>query len=43
MSDVLNLQDEGPEVPSEEKGSYLSIGFCRNSFKSFAFCKISPV
>ena len=43
MSDVLDMQEEGPEVPLEEKSSFVSVGFCRNSFKSFAFCKISPV
>lgn len=43
MSDVLNLQSDDPEVPAEEKGSYVSVGFCRNSFKSWAFCKVSPV
>jgi hypothetical protein len=38
MSDVLNLQDDQPEVPQEEKRSNWSIAACHNSYKSLAAC-----
>ena len=38
MSDVLNLQDDPTEAPDEDKGSWVSIGFCHKSYKSLAFC-----
>lgn len=43
MSDVLHMQNEDPDTADEEKASYVSVGFCRNSFKSFAFCQLGPV
>lgn len=42
MSDVLNLQDEPTEAPGEDKRSNWSVAFCRNSYKSFAACAVSP-
>jgi hypothetical protein len=41
MSDVLNLQEDSPEVPDEEKRSNPSYVFCAGetrSNKSWAFC-----
>lgn len=40
MADILNLQDEYPDVPREEKASNQSWGFCRNSYRSYAFCLV---
>lgn len=41
MADVLNMQDANPdEAPREEKGSHVSWGFCRNSYKSWGFCAV---
>ncbi|MFT4297075.1 MAG: hypothetical protein QM582_16865 [Micropruina sp.] len=38
MAEILNLQEEHPDVPKEEKASHQSWGFCHNSYRSFAFC-----
>ncbi len=41
MSDVLNLQEDGPEVPEEEKksnSSWVLCGGTNKSNKSWAFC-----
>jgi hypothetical protein len=38
MSDVLELQDDQPENPGEEKGSWVSVAFCNKSYRSIALC-----
>lgn len=38
MSDVLNMQDETPDTPGEEKGSWVSVAACHNSHWSIAVC-----
>lgn len=38
MSEVLNLQQEDPDTPGEEKGSWVSVLACRKSYASIAFC-----
>ncbi|WP_269778950.1 hypothetical protein [Propioniciclava soli] len=37
MADIIDLQDSD-EVPAEEKGSFVSYAFCRNSYRSEKFC-----
>ena len=37
-AEILNLQEEHPDVPNEEKASKRSWGFCHNSYQSYAFC-----
>lgn len=38
MSEVLHLQEDQPEVPGEDKGSWLSVAACHNSYRSLALC-----
>jgi hypothetical protein len=40
MSDVLKLQDDQPEAPDEEKGSWVSVLACHKSYRSLAFCLV---
>lgn len=38
VSDVVELQDQDPESPDEEKVSNVSYSACHNSFQSQAWC-----
>lgn len=38
MADVIDLQDDNPEAPQEEKASHVSYAACRNSYRSEFFC-----
>lgn len=38
MSDVVNLQQQDPEAPDEEKASNVSYSACNNSYRSQAWC-----
>lgn len=38
MADVIDLQEESPELPGEEKASNVSYVACNNSYHSQAFC-----
>ena len=39
MGEILDLQNHEPEeTPAPEKGSYISLRICRNSFVSVAGC-----
>lgn len=38
MAEIIDLQDDSPEVPDEQKASNRSWGFCHNSYQSYVFC-----
>ncbi|WP_284690962.1 hypothetical protein [Propioniciclava coleopterorum] len=38
MADIIDLQAGDEQVPGEEKASHVSYAFCRNSYKSQAWC-----
>lgn len=40
MAEILGLQDDEPDTPGEEKGSWYSLAVCRNSYKSLAVCMV---
>lgn len=38
MADILDMQSVFEDAPEEEKGSYVSISLCHNSFQSWFGC-----
>lgn len=38
MAEILELQDEIPDTPDEDKGSHYSFSLCYNSYRSYFGC-----
>ncbi|WP_269778943.1 hypothetical protein [Propioniciclava soli] len=38
MAEIIDMQNNDPDVPDEEKDSYVSYFACRNSHQSQALC-----